>query len=348
MGKVVGLWMVALLALPACGNDGGGKLPPFDKSDTFAPGEDGWTEDSSSLPDEGGPGQDIPTPPAGDSRTTPEEDTRSTPDEDAVSPPPPAGPCSALQSAESLADLESAYSAANWKQTLVDVLDRRYDPGHYILTHAKDQSQLQNFVKTGSFQELVMSASVAVHEMNHLYGWELSGWSDYGYFLCAEQILKVAAADTPPRNVVATLLDESVGNLVATYADIYLTGVMGGQGFWTLVDELNAYTHSIFVDYQLLDRLPTGLSISSLDGLTTFMLFTELYLKWVRTNQPASYDAIVNAPGVKAMLLAVWDRAEWIIVQTEPVSYRLSLDADGIKDRVYDTDQYTEIELLRD
>jgi len=326
--KTLLLAMAVALALASCSGSSS------DEGLLDSAGTDAPLYDSSSFPDDlsGAPDaeEDDSFPPRPDVPDGPPEDIRHEPIP---------GPCSTLQPAESLADLETSYSPANWKQALLDVLDRRYAPGHYILTQAKDQSQLQAFVKTGSFQDLVMSASVAVHEMNHLYGWELSGWSNYAYFLCPEQILKVASANTPPRNVVATLLDESVGNLVATYADIYLTGMMGSQGFWTLLDELNAYTHSIFLDYQLLDRLPQGMSISSLDGLTTFMLFTELYLKWVRTNQPAQYDAIVNGAGVRETILAVWDRAEWIIAQTETVAFKLSLDADGIQERVFDTEQ---------
>lgn len=275
-------------------------------------------------------------------------DVRQGPTPDVAVDPPLAGPCCVLQTAESLDDLSASYVPGNWQNVLLQIVDRRYDPGHYIMLHVEDQAQLSNWVQTGDFQALSMSASTAVHELNHMFGWELGGWSDYAFFLCPGLVIKVANADTPARSVVYDLLDPAVGNLVMSYADLYLTGMMGSQGFWTLLDELNAYTHSIFVDYQLLDRLPMGYSISSLDGLLTFMLFAELYLKWVRENEPAKYDSVIATPTVKDLVLTLFERAEWIIDETSPQKHRLSLDADGILDRVFDTAQYAEIEMLRD
>jgi len=253
-----------------------------------------------------------------------------------------------LQAIESVDDLKQAYSPGNWQQTLFEIVDRRYDPGYYILTHANDLSRLPMWVNSSSFQNLVLSTSTAVHEMNHLYGWELSGWDNYSYFLCPELIHHVPNINTPPRSVVYGMLDQTAGGMLMTYADLYLAGTMGSQGFWTLVDELNAYTHSIFTDYQLVDQLPMGTSISSLDGLSTFMLFTELYLKYVRENQAGQYNTIVNTAGVKETILDIWDRAEWIIDASADKKHRLSISAEPIMDRVNDLDNYAEIEMLRE
>ena len=132
------------------------------------------------------------------------------------------------------------------------------------------------------------------------------------------------------------------------YADLYLTGSMGAQGMFSLVDELNAYTHSIFVDYQLVDQFKPGLSISSLDGLATFMLFTELYLKWTRQNATSQYNALLDNPEIKQLLVELWTRCEWIIENTKDHKNTLNIMADPVLDAVFDVDNYAEIEFLMD
>ena len=136
--------------------------------------------------------------------------------------------------------------------------------------------------------------------------------------------------------------------MVMDYADLYLTGTMGDQGMFTLLDELNAYTHSIFVDYQLVDQIPTGMSISSLDGLATFMLFTELYLKAVRETQSAQYNTILATPGIKQLILDLWNRCEWIIDNSADQKNTLNIMADPVLDAVFDVDYYSEITFLMD
>ena len=316
---------------PACGGSGSDDGVVF--SDALQRGEDGYT------PPEGEDGWVAPD------GVAPGPDSLATPDS---KPEPQAGPCNYLDTPQSISDLASSYTAGAWKETLVTLMERRYAPGQYILTHVQDQSQLPMFVQTGSFASLVQSASTAVHEMDHLYGWELGGWTEYGYFLCPEKIIKVSNIKTPNRSCVYDLLPKGIGGLLMDYADLYLTGQMGAQGLQTLLDELNAYTHSIFIDYQLADQLPGGVSISSLDGLAAFMLFTELYFKWVRENQPQQYDAILAASGIREVVLLLWDRAEWIIDASADKSNTLQIMADPVLDVVFGQDAYSEIVLLRD
>ena len=276
---------------------------------------------------------------------SPPPDTQVQPD---IQPPPPDSPCHHLQAKESLADLAQSYSAGNWKNVLYQIADRRYDPGHYLLTHVQDEAQLPNWVQTNSFQNLVMSTSTAIHETNHMYGFELGGWSNYGFFICEEVVLVVPWTDTPPRSVIYSSVNKGLSQMLAQYADLYLTGGMGNQGFHTLIDELNAYTHSIFVDYQLVDKMPMGQSISSLDGLAAFMYFTELYLKYVRTNNPGAYNSTVANPQMADVIVTMFNRAEWIIDASADQAYKLNLMADPVFDQVFHPDLYSEIELLKD
>jgi hypothetical protein len=347
---------LCLLLAAGCGSDGEEDEQPDVQ---FVPPDAQSPEDSEAKSDwEEPPPEDTWNPPdlrppedeeQPDAWIPPEPDVEAIPDIGAtpeVIVEPPTGPCNSLQDKASIDDLKQSYQSGNWKTALVDLMDRRYDPGHYILTHVKDQSRLPMFVNNGSFQDLVMSASTAVHEMNHLYGWELGGWSNYAYVLCGESVLVVPNIDTPMRSVVYAIIPPGIGGLLMDYADIYLTGSMGQQGMFTLLDELNAYTHSIFVDYQLVDQFPWGMSVSSIDGIAAFMLFSELYLKWVRENQAGTYNTILATPGVEEMVLQLWSRAEWILEASADHAQSLNIDADPVLDAVFDPDNYMEIQLL--
>ena len=335
--------LVCLFAVVGCGEGDNDENLHFADSlgwvDDVAEGDDGLIIPDDPLPDS------TWVPPGKDIAGQPDEWTQPKPD--VQDPPQPAGPCSKLQAQESIADLQAGYSSGNWKNVLVQIVDRRYDPGHYILTHAKDQSQMVNWVKTGSFKDLVMSTSTAVHEMNHMYGWELGGWTNYAYFMCEELTITIPNIETTPRSVVYDTLDPNIGGMVMDYAGIYLTGQMGSQGFPTLLDELNAYIHSMFVDYQISDQLSFGTSISSLDGLATFMLFTELFLKWVRINAPAEYQSYLTTNNLVDLILALFERAEWIIENSKDKANSLSIMAEPVLDQVFDPDNYMEIELLK-
>ena len=332
-----------LLALAGCG---GGEA--WEPDLILFPDQDLRGEPDAAARDsvaDRGPGDDpyAPSDRVVPDATVPDATVPDTPVEEVVQPP-PEGPCNTFQALESVADLKGSYSSGNWKNTLLTLLDRRYDPGYYILTHVQDQSQLPYFVQTGNWENFVLSASTAVHEMNHLYGWELGAWSQYGYFLCEKKTIKVPPVQTPPRSVVYALIPASVMPWVKQYADIYLTGDMGQQDLLTLLDELNAYTHSLYCDYQLTDQFPWGIAISSRDGLATFMLFSELYLKYVRANNAGAYGTIKN--NFASLILDLFDRANAGIDQSEVKKNQLSLHAEAILDQVYDPDLYAEVELL--
>lgn len=339
MKRILAIWALAsALALGCGGNDGSGS--------DVKEAADAATEDQSS--------NDIPGQPDDDGTVLPPDDVDSPDgtvdpgdvDDDTGNPDPQLGPCSTLQPMESLADLEASYSSANWKATLLEVLNRRYDAGYDILTSVKDQAQLPNFVNPANWDNFIMSVSTAVHEMDHMYGFEGGGWSDYFYFVCSSVKVKVPRIQTSPRSVVYPLIPSNVMPWVKTWADLYLTGMMGSQDFLTLLDELNAYTHSLYCDYQLSDQFPFGMALSSWDGLGSFMLFVELYLKAVRTDSPQTYNTIKGNAVLKKAILDIFTRAEDGIYLTDGKKQQLSIHGEAILDAVFATENHQEIEFL--
>jgi hypothetical protein len=130
------------------------------------------------------------------------------------------------------------------------------------------------------------------------------------------------------------------------YADTYLTGDSGAQWFNSLLDEYNAYIHSLASKYCTRDALSQGMSTSARDGALTFMYYVELYLKLARTVHPDDYAEILADPNHLSPILTVWDRAEFWLAVTDATP-SLGIDDDTISEWAYAPDNVSEIDALR-
>lgn len=233
-----------------------------------------------------------------------------------------------------LDDLRTGYSAARWYETMLEVLRRRYPTGHHIVTSLEDskgKATLWTGGRTGTFDDLVRAMEVAVHEMNHQLGFQ-EGFiptigKKYFYEVRADLRVTVDVVPTYARSEIAQFV---TGPLENQYKSTYLTGQSGTQGFFNLLDEFNAYTHSMFTGYGLHDLFPPNQRVSHRDGLVTMMLYVELYLRQARTKHPADYAALRADPAVRDLVKLLWDRANFILDETEDIR-GLALNAEAVE-----------------
>ncbi len=129
------------------------------------------------------------------------------------------------------------------------------------------------------------------------------------------------------------------------YDEVYLTGFAGTQGFDSLLDEYNAYTHSLATDYCVRD-LYAPYSFSSRDGILTFMYYVELYLMVARLNHPTVYAALTAEPQTVRLILTDWDRAEFYLGLSAGIS-ALGINDATIRTWTYDPVLLEEIARLR-
>ncbi|MBM4388798.1 MAG: hypothetical protein FJ088_13740 [Deltaproteobacteria bacterium] len=217
----------------------------------------------------------------------------------------------------------SAYSQSKWYETLIALLDLRYKTGHFIVTNVKNpKNQAQNYAKTSSAQELIKSASTVVHELNHFYNFEKSSYYNYTYRIRHDLEITVAYFDTFPRNEILQYVTWD-----DFYADTYLTGAMGKQGFDSVLEEFNAYIQSLFTDFSFVDQFNKNIYISSRDGVITFMIYTALYLRHARTNEPKTYEKITSNQKWRDLILTLFGRAEFILETTDKYK-NLGIDDD--------------------
>lgn len=246
-----------------------------------------------------------------------------------------------------LDDLRSGYRSDRWYPTLLEVLRRRYRHGHYVVTKLDDsENQARIWVggRNDSFDRLLDAVNVTVHEMNHQLDWQegiiATRLQSQAYVVREDLTLLVPVVSTYPRKEITVYL---VGPLSNQYRAVYLEGQGGEQDFQNLVDELNAYTQSLFVDYGLHDQFPPRQRRSSRDGLVTMMLYTQLYLRHGRELHPADYAALQAKPEMRAAIRLLWDRALFILEVTEAID-ALSIDAAPIEAEVRKPAMLDEIE----
>jgi hypothetical protein len=177
------------------------------------------------------------------------------------------------------------------------------------------------------------------HQLGFQEGFVPSVGREYFYQVRDDLSVKVTVVPTFNRSEIAQFV---VGPLDNQYKSTYLTGQSGQQGFFTVLDEFNAYTHSIFTGYGVYDQYPQGQRVSHRDGLVTFMMYTEFYLRQGRLKHPADYASLRADPAVRALVKLLWDRANFILDTTQDIP-ALALDPAAVEAEMRKPDMQAEI-----
>ena len=246
-----------------------------------------------------------------------------------------------------LADLSgvaAAYSPSELRVALSGIATARYPIANDFLDAQTDQQLSTWFGGSAStFDDALDGFEVAVHEGSHIWGFENGTYSEHAYRIRDDlEIVTPELANFPRSEILGIHADPSAD----MYSDTYLTGQSGSQGFNSLLDEYNAYVHSLASKYCTRDALSQGMSTSARDGILTFMYYVELYLKLARTVHTDDYAEILADTDHVNLILTVWDRAEfWLAVTNGTPS--LGIDDDEISAWTYAPDNVAEIEALR-
>lgn len=290
----------------------------------------------------------LPPPPTWTATATAEASATATAMPTApATPTPPKGYHEPLTDRPSLDDLAGGYTSARWYETLVEVLRRRYPTGHHIVTSLQDgkgKATTWTNGQTGTFMDLIGALEVAVHEMNHQLGFQEGFIPTIGkrYFYEVRDDLRVTVDVVPTYNR-SEIAQYITGPLDNQYKSVYLTGQSGQQGFFTLLDEFNAYTHSLFTGYGTYDLYPASRHVSNRDGLVTMMMYVEFYLRHARTKHAADYAALRASAETKDLVRLLWDRANFILDTTASIP-SLALKAEAVEAEMRKADMLGEVE----
>ncbi len=343
---------------PGDGGDGG----PGDGG----PGDGGPGDGGDGGPGDGGPGD------GGDSSGDPSTVDPQCTDGKYSEPLPDAS--------ASISDLLAGYSPAAYQQFVIDVLDRRYPFGAFLVEQTANKGVngttqnctdffLQSF-GTGSASQVMSGLSTVVHECGHVYdtldlfnpvyqvtealSFSCKDGGAGGQFgfgkTFARSLLngdEYAALHTPCKSFGDNNCEDS-------YAGIYLNGDpndasfdSGDQGFDTVLEEAFQYVNSLAVAYAYQDQAnPFGAS-SDRDGILTFLWYVQRYLRMARLEYPQAYQLLSGTPCWRDAILTLWGRA-WLFLDATSGIPGLGIQDAKIEGLVLYPELIEEIDLLRE
>ncbi len=220
----------------------------------------------------------------------------------------------------------------------------RYPAGVPYL-QAQDDKQLSVWFQGApdTFEGVASRLDTAIHEGAHMWGFKRFNGRTQTYPVRRDLTIEIKLLKNFDRSEI---LGRHVDAASDSYEKTYLEGRSGAQGFNTLLDEYNAYVHSLAAAYCLRDLKPPNIRTSARDGILTFMYYVETYLAIGRAAHPADYTAILGDPGHRRLILTVWQRAEHFLKKSEG-DRSLGIHDDVIRGWVYDRARLDEIERVR-
>jgi hypothetical protein len=275
----------------------------------------------------------------------------------------------------SISEPGAAYTAANWRSYVEQVLMRRYPLGWHLISRAITEAPEQlgdcmdRFVgATGSPEQINRQIGTFVHECGHFLdiglGW---GQGDDFYVVNSGLTISCAQGDSTDRggqtfarsrinhdnySALRPPCGGAGGNgNCDSYADTYLNGDPddnqfegGDQGFNMLLEEAFQYVNSLATNYALGDTIRG--SISARDGILTHLWWVQRYLKYARDEYPEAHQFLMGDPCWRHAILTLWGRAWLYLSLTEEID-SLGINHRAIEPLIEDGDLMAEIEALR-
>jgi hypothetical protein len=151
------------------------------------------------------------------------------------------------------------------------------------------------------------------HEGYHVIDIRHASPAEHAYFVRPDRMLRARRLSTFTGTALISAHPRPLpqDNYVAAY--LHKSG--GWTSFHGLLDELNAYTHSLASAYCTRDGIQG--SVSHRNGVYAMLLFVELSLRVGRTQYPAEHAAWRADPGTRATLFATWKRAALWLERTQ-------------------------------
>lgn len=255
------------------------------------------------------------------------------------------GPWSETTQCEVLADVSAIRAnaaTATKRETLRALAELRYPPGVAFIDALPDEG-LEIFAPGSSFEELVSGFDTVVHEGSHMWGAERMRLSRRTYSILPDDSRNLPRFQTFDRSRISAELDGPPGD---SYRRIYIDGESGAQGFETLLDETNAYVHTLAAAMCIRDLFPQNQSRSSRDGILAMLYYVGEYLRMARVDEPDVYQRIRANDDYVRFITDQWERAHYWLAKSASVSH-LGIHDDAFSERVHSNRVRSEFEMFR-
>jgi len=351
MRRLIG-WcgVLALLGAVGCESPGGGALFPGDPDAAgvdivggdaaSADTADTATADADPSPDTTSPGPT--TYPVVDPACLDGQYTETLPDPGA-----------------SVAHLVDGYSPAASQAFVAGVLEVRYPIGAHLVERGRAESSFGDCVAmftqgaTQSADTMLQRLATVVHECGHFLDIARGTFSTDTYVFRPDLSLTCSDGDARERfgNTFARsrITQDEYDSLKPDdfYKQVYLVGAGSDQGFNMLMEEVVQYINSLATDFAFADRLSPFMSISSRDGILTFLWYTQRYLRLARLTDPEVHDFLLGDGCWRETILTAWGRA-WVYLDVTAENGSLGIDDDVLEALVLDQDLLGEIHRVRE
>ena len=267
----------------------------------------------------------------------------------------------ALPAKGDISDLQSAYTADQWWETILAVLERAFPFAKAIVADSgrsqADYWMNQDPEAKTSFDKLWDFMGTLFHEDIHDYDDRHTGGNSSVYVITTEKKVTFGQEhDFPARAIVAAYTDPDVKSQNPMYklyfTDEEQTG-MTTAPFTVSLDELNAYTHNELYDFIMTSNYQNVETTNCGAGLLFWMYITEVWLKALRTDYDSDYQYLLGSKTDLEAVLTLWSRARWVWTTIRDMKGPftcdyMKADKDKLIDLVEKAENLREIESLRD
>jgi len=242
--------------------------------------------------------------------------------------------------------IEQAFEPSQWRARALELLSARYPDAAWMVGTLKKREHFDAWFQggTNTWSGVVRALPTAVHEAAHMAGLQNMRGRRHPYVLGKNDRVTLRRTKTFHRADIADDLPSEVRAL--SYTDIYLSGNSGAQGFEMLLEELNAYTWSLYTEIAFADQRPARVTVSGRDGLLALMYFTEAYLRRAREREPKVYNRITGDKSILSATLTFYDRASCVLRLSDGID-GIGIDDDMLKEHVFGDKALGEVERLR-
>ena len=230
-----------------------------------------------------------------------------------------------------IADLVAAYGGSNWKDELIEAMERRWPAGAWLLDAQRDDSYFNQFSDPSSWSGMVGWLDTLEHEETHLFNayHAMDVGEAHSLYYRDDLIIYLPAESGFPRSEIYSMLAPGTDGIYASY----LQGSQGERGFNPLLDELSAYTNEVLAVSVFGDDYP-GAGVSLRDGSAAFLYYLQLYLRRARTAHATFYQQVKLNPAYVDAVKYAWLRLHYFY------EFADEFPALGIDDAIYRTEMH--------
>ncbi|MEE2829670.1 MAG: hypothetical protein VX498_10835, partial [Myxococcota bacterium] len=233
----------------------------------------------------------------------------------------------------------------HWGRSALALLEQRFPDGAWLVQSLEDPDHLERAFSQPpeDWDGLVSGLSTAMHNMVQLVGFQDLGERVYAYPVSETVTLRTDRVQTFPRASILEHIPVVLRDMRIT--ESYLRGQSSSQSFESLLDELNAYTWSLYVEIALKDQ-HINREVAARDAVLAMLLYTDSYLHQARTKVPEVHARIVENQALLQAVITLWDRAVCVI-DLSGSDPRLGIQDLALGPLVFDRETPLEVEELR-